>query len=68
MSSFEKRRSPGTELESVGFWLNAWLARPRHMTTKSDLMYTPIRVSGCLRTDENESHLHDGVRMGTAKR
>ena len=31
-------------------------------------MFTPISVSECFRTDENESNLHDGVRMGTVKR
>ena len=31
-------------------------------------MFTPISVSECCQTDENESHLYDDVRMGTVKR
>ena len=57
----------GIELGSVGFWRDAWLATPRRMTPKSDLMFTSISVRiDWFRTDENESHLHVAVHMGTS--
>ena len=59
----------GIEPWSVGFWLNAWLARPRRMTSKPDLMFTPISVRiDCSVTDQNESHVHVSVHMGIVKR
>ena len=51
-------------------FLNAWLARPRHITPKSVffMFMAIISASECFRTDENESLLHAGVRMGTVRR
>ena len=66
MYDFQEQRSLESNPRASDSRLDA-LARQTNDAwhLKSVLMFTPISVSECCRSDESGTHLHDRVRVGT---